>query len=134
MQIDFACEHIHPGRDRGRHQRFRNVQSKLLERVRHGTVGMVDQGERRVSDTARSGTGNYARSGFVAVSCPRDGEVFIQGIASDDISATDSHTRARLANAFTTEAEVKSRGAPYGSVARFPVVEGGCAATVDCDN
>ena len=66
--------------------------------------------------------------------CGRDGEVFIQGIASYDMSATDFPTRARLANLFTSEAEVKSRGAPYGSVARFPIVEGGGAATVDCDD
>jgi Asparaginase len=120
-----------------RQEQLRNVQSKLLEGSRHGTVGavamdvhghlaaatstggMVNQSEGRVGDTPIIGAGNYARDGVVAVSCTGDGEAFIQGVVSHEISARMRYANAELADAVagTIEAELDGRKAVGGIIA-----------------
>ena len=120
-----------------RQEQLRNVRSKLLEGSRHGTVGavamdvhghlaaatstggMVNQSEGRVGDTPIIGAGNYARDGVVAVSCTGDGEAFIQGVVSHEISARMRYSHAELADAVTgtIEAELVGRGADGGIIA-----------------
>ena len=120
-----------------RQEQLKDVQSKLLEGSRHGTVGavamdvhghlaaatstggMVNQSEGRVGDTPIIGAGNFAKDGVVAVSCTGAGEAFIQGVVSHEISARMRYSHAELADAVTgtIEAELVGRGADGGIIA-----------------
>ena len=120
-----------------RRKQLDNVRSKELAGSRHGTVGavaldvrgqlaaatstggMVNQSEGRVGDTPIIGAGNYARDGVVAVSCTGEGEAFIKGVVSHEISARVRYLRADLADAVTGTItdEVASREATGGIIA-----------------
>lgn len=120
-----------------RQEQLTNVQARLLEGSRHGTVGavamdvhgrlaaatstggMVNQSEGRVGDTPIIGAGNYARDGVVAVSCTGEGEAFIQGVVSHEISSRIRYAGASLDDAVTgtIEAELGGRGANGGIIA-----------------
>lgn len=121
----------------GRRKQLDNVRSNELAGSRHGTVGavavdvnghmaaatstggMVNQSEGRVGDTPIIGAGNYARDGVVAVSCTGDGEAFIQGVVSHEVSARVRYLRADLADAVTGTLtdEVASRESTGGIIA-----------------
>ncbi|NYJ06874.1 isoaspartyl peptidase/L-asparaginase family protein [Petropleomorpha daqingensis] len=100
-----------------RQQQLQNVQDRLLEPSRHGTVGavaldlggrvaaatstggMVNQSEGRVGDTPIVGAGTYARDGVVAISCTGEGEAFIKGVVAHDIAARMRYLGTPLAAA-----------------------------------
>ena len=120
-----------------RQQQLRNVQDRLLEPARHGTVGavaidaggrvaaatstggMVNQSEGRVGDTPIVGAGTYARDGVVAISCTGEGEAFIKGVVAHDIAARVRYLGAPLADAVeaTVAEELTARGASGGLIA-----------------
>jgi beta-aspartyl-peptidase (threonine type) len=120
-----------------RQQQLRNVQERLLEPARHGTVGavavdatgrvaaatstggMVNQSEGRVGDTPIVGAGTYARDGVVAISCTGEGEAFIKGVVAHDIAARVRYLGTPLARAVeaTVAEELTARGASGGLVA-----------------
>ncbi|WP_345763536.1 isoaspartyl peptidase/L-asparaginase family protein [Diaminobutyricibacter sp. McL0608] len=120
-----------------RQRQLANVQARLLEGSRHGTVGavavdrsgavaaatstggMVNQSDGRVGDTPVVGAGTYARDGVVAVSCTGQGESFIEGVVAHDIFARMRYGGAPLATAVasTIEGELDSRGAIGGIIA-----------------
>jgi beta-aspartyl-peptidase (threonine type) len=118
-------------------QQLHNVQARVLEPSRHGTVGavardahgriaaatstggMVNQSEGRVGDTPIVGAGTYARDGVVAVSCTGEGEAFIKGVVAYDIAARIRYLGAPLRAAVeaTVEEELSARGAMGGLIA-----------------
>jgi L-asparaginase / beta-aspartyl-peptidase len=120
-----------------RQQQLRNVQARVLEPSRHGTVGavavdvhgrvaaatstggMVNQSEGRVGDTPIIGAGTYARDGVVAVSCTGEGEAFIKGVVAYDIAARMRYLGMPLRAAVqaTVEEELSARGAMGGLIA-----------------
>ena len=120
-----------------RQQQLRNVQDKVLEGSRHGTVGavardvhgriaaatstggMVDQSEGRVGDTPVVGAGTYARDGVAAISCTGHGEAFIQGVVAHDVAARVRYLGTPLEQAIadTVAAELDTRGAIGGLIA-----------------
>jgi beta-aspartyl-peptidase (threonine type) len=120
-----------------RQQQLRNVQDRVLEGSRHGTVGavamdvhgqvaaatstggMVNQSEGRVGDTPIVGAGTYARDGVGAISCTGEGEAFIQGIVAADVAARVRYLGMPLADAIeaTVAAELTPRGAIGGLIA-----------------
>lgn len=120
-----------------RQQQLRNVQDKVLEGSRHGTVGavardvhgriaaatstggMVDQSEGRVGDTPVVGAGTYARDGVAAISCTGHGEAFIQGVVAHDVAARVRYLGTPLEQAIadTVAAELDPRGAMGGLIA-----------------
>lgn len=120
-----------------RQQQLRNVQDRVLEGSRHGTVGavardasgrvaaatstggMVGQQEGRVGDTPIVGAGIFARDGVVAISCTGHGEAFIQGVVAHDIASRVRYLKATLDQAITdtVAAELDSRDATGGLVA-----------------
>jgi beta-aspartyl-peptidase (threonine type) len=120
-----------------RQEQLRNVQARLAEPSRHGTVGavaldvhgrvaaatstggMVNQSEGRVGDTPIVGAGTYARDGVVAISCTGEGEAFIQGVVAYDVAARMRYLGEPLrgAVAATVEEELTTRGAKGGLIA-----------------
>ena len=120
-----------------RQQQLRNVQDRLLEPSRHGTVGavaidvgghvaaatstggMVNQSEGRVGDTPIVGAGTYARDGVVAISCTGEGEAFIKGVVAHDIAARVRYLGTPLAGAVeaTITEELTAHGASGGLIA-----------------
>jgi beta-aspartyl-peptidase (threonine type) len=120
-----------------RQQQLRNVQSRLLEPSRHGTVGavaldvdgriaaatstggMVNQSEGRVGDTPIIGAGTYARDGVVGISCTGEGEAFIKGVVAYDVAARMRYLGSAPGSAIaaTVEAELSARGAMGGLIA-----------------
>jgi beta-aspartyl-peptidase (threonine type) len=120
-----------------RQQQLANVQARLLEPARHGTVGacaidvrgavaaatstggMVNQSEGRVGDTPIVGAGTYARDGVVAISCTGEGEAFIRGVVAHDVAARMRYLGQPLAEAVeaTVTEELTARGASGGLIA-----------------
>lgn len=120
-----------------RQSQLANVQSELFAASRHGTVGavaidsrgqvaaatstggMVNQSDGRVGDTPIIGAGTYARNGVVAVSCTGEGESFIEGVISHEISARMRYLNVGIADAIsgTITEELDSRGANGGIIA-----------------
>lgn len=120
-----------------RQQQLRNVQDRVLEGSRHGTVGavaidvtggvaaatstggMVDQSEGRVGDTPIVGAGTYARDGIAAISCTGHGEAFIQGVVAHDVAARVRYLGTPLDQAIvdTVAAELETRDATGGLIA-----------------
>ncbi len=120
-----------------RQQQLRNVQDRVLEGSRHGTVGavavdrqgriaaatstggMVDQSEGRVGDTPVVGAGTYARDGVGGISCTGHGEAFIQGVVAHDVGARVRYLQTPMAEAIeaTVAQELDTRGATGGLIA-----------------
>jgi beta-aspartyl-peptidase (threonine type) len=120
-----------------RQQQLRNVQDRVLQGSRHGTVGavavdlrgrvaaatstggMVNQSEGRVGDTPIVGAGTYARDGVGAISCTGEGEAFIQGVVAVDVAARVRYLGTPMAQAIeaTVRAELVPRGATGGLIA-----------------
>src|SRR4051794_19950283 len=120
-----------------RQEQLRNVQDRVLEASRHGTVGavavdvhgrvaaatstggMVNQSEGRVGDTPIVGAGTYARDGVGAISCTGEGEAFIQGVVAADIAARVRYLGVPMAEAIeaTVAAELAPRSASGGLIA-----------------
>lgn len=118
-------------------QQLRNVQDRVLEGSRHGTVGaaamdvhgevaaatstggMVNQSEGRVGDTPIVGAGTYARDGVGAISCTGEGEAFIQGVVAADVAARVRYLGMPMTAAIeaTVAAELTARGALGGLIA-----------------
>lgn len=119
-----------------RQEQLRNVQDRVLEGSRHGTVGavaidlqgrvaaatstggMVNQSEGRVGDTPIVGAGTYARDGVGAISCTGEGEAFIQGVVAADVAARVRYLGTPMAEAMraTVLAELAPRGATGGLI------------------
>jgi beta-aspartyl-peptidase (threonine type) len=120
-----------------RQQQLANVQARVLEPSRHGTVGavaldthgrvaaatstggMVNQNEGRVGDTPIVGAGTYARDGVVAISCTGEGEAFIKGVVAYDVAARMRYLGEPLDSAVTATVaeELTARGASGGLIA-----------------
>ncbi|MGN6242448.1 MAG: isoaspartyl peptidase/L-asparaginase family protein [Motilibacteraceae bacterium] len=120
-----------------RQQQLRNVQARLLEPARHGTVGavaldagghlaaatstggMVNQSEGRVGDTPIVGAGTYARDGVVAISCTGEGEAFIKAVVAHDIAARMRYLGTSLPESVgaTMTEELTARDASGGIIA-----------------
>jgi beta-aspartyl-peptidase (threonine type) len=120
-----------------RQQQLRNVQDRVLESSRHGTVGavaidvhgrvaaatstggMVNQSEGRVGDTPIVGAGTYARDGVGAISCTGEGEAFIQGVVAADVAARVRYLGVPMAEAIsgTVATELAPRSASGGLIA-----------------
>ena len=120
-----------------RQQQLRNVQDRVLEGSRHGTVGavaidvqgrlaaatstggMVNQSEGRVGDTPIVGAGTYARDGVGAISCTGEGEAFIQGVVAADVAARVRYLGVPMDAAIeaTVAAELEPRSAMGGLIA-----------------
>ena len=120
-----------------RQQQLRNVQDRVLEGSRHGTVGavaidvqgrlaaatstggMVNQSEGRVGDTPIVGAGTYARDGVGAISCTGEGEAFLQGVVAADVAARVRYLGVPMdaAIAATVAAELEPRSAMGGLIA-----------------
>jgi beta-aspartyl-peptidase (threonine type) len=120
-----------------RQQQLRNVQERLLEPARHGTVGavaldaaghlaaatstggMVNQSEGRVGDTPIVGAGTYARDGVVAISCTGEGEAFIKAVVAHDIAARMRYLGTSLPESVgaTMTEELTARDASGGLIA-----------------
>ena len=83
------------------------------------TGGLENQTIGRVGDSPIVGAGTYAKNGVVAVSCTGEGEAFLQGCVSHEISARMRYAGERLAEAAqnTIDAEVTGRGAFGGLIA-----------------
>lgn len=83
------------------------------------TGGLENQTIGRVGDSPIVGAGTYAKDGVVAVSCTGEGEAFLQGCVSHEISARMRYAGERLAEAAqnTIDAEVTGRGAFGGLIA-----------------
>ncbi|CCH89423.1 isoaspartyl dipeptidase with L-asparaginase activity [Modestobacter italicus] len=120
-----------------RQQQLRNVQDRVLEGSRHGTVGavaidvqgrlaaatstggMVNQSEGRVGDTPIVGAGTYARDGVGAISCTGEGEAFLQGVVAADVAARVRYLGVPMDAAIeaTVAAELEPRSAMGGLIA-----------------